>query len=509
MLEVAGLLCTALLVAVAELSATLLRGARSPFEAAGHAIIDVTPGPLVDFGVALLQEQDKLVVRLSVGAILAVTGLAVGATTSFRLTYGCVGLFLITLLLLTAAVTRAEARALPMAASCLAGGWVSLLAFWWLYRASDVWPLLAVSALTLLLALTALALKLQRRAAYAAARAGLLSLESGDRRGQMSPLVSRVGEHYVIDVKLSKPLVDLKSWQLRVGGFVKNELCLTYEDLLAQSLVEHVVTLRCVHDPPGGPRAGTATWRGVRVSDLLMSAGLVSRAVSVVARSVDGYEARVPLDVLETSGALVALGMNGNKLTPAHGFPARLVTPGVYGFDANTKWLTELEVVADDVKDWGEKRGWPAAPRFVQPCARIDIPTHLTEVSAGEITVSGVAWSHGDGVEAVEVRVDGGKWQPAELGSEVNTYTWRQWNFVWQAVQGRHSLEARVKGRERRQVETPSGAFPDGPTGLHSVHMFVVASPSIEGSAARKLEKLFLELRGRSRMALLWLRAWF
>ena len=506
---VAGLLCTVLLVAVAELTASLLRGARSPFEALGHAIIDMTPGPLIDFGVALLQEQDKLVIRLSLGMLLAAAGVAAGQAAFFDPAYGYAILFITVFLLLTASVTRAETRVLPMTVACLAGGLASLLTFRWLHFNSGVWPLLIVFLFTSLFVLMASALKLQRRAVYAAARTGFPSLGPVHESEEVNLPLSRIGKHYVIDVKLSKPLIDPASWRLQIIGLVKDELCLSYQDLLTLPSIEQAVTLRCVHDPPGGPRADTALWRGVKVSDLLAKAGLVSQAVSVVARSVDGYKARVPLSVLESNRAFIALGMNGEKLTHEHGFPARLITPGVYGFDANTKWLTELEVVADHVKDWGEKRGWPAEPRFVQPCARIDVPAHLSEVLAGDVTVTGVAWSHGDGVAAVEVRVDGGAWRLAELGAEANQHAWRQWQFTWHAAEGNHTLEARVIGRERQQVEAPSGTFPDGPTGLHKIRVSALPSPSAEGSVARKLRRLFSEADDRVRLALLWLKAWF
>lgn len=291
----------------------------------------------------------------------------------------------------------------------------------------------------------------------------------------LSPLVTPTADFFRIDEALVPPSVHPDRWRLRITGMVATPLEFSYDQLLAEPLVERHITLACVSAEVGGPLVGNARWLGVRLADLLERAGVASGATQVVGRSVDGFTAGFPIEAaLDGRDALVAVAMNGRPLTRIHGFPARLVVPGLYGYVSATKWLREIELTTWEAFDayWVE-RNWAArAPVKVQ--ARIDVPRPYGRVVAGRRPLAGVAWAPGRGIAKVEVQVDDGPWREARLGPSIGDDAWRQWSSEWTATRGRHEITVRATtGDGELQTAVKQAAFPDGATGRHSVEVRV------------------------------------
>ncbi|MEA2932398.1 MAG: hypothetical protein QOI56_1183 [Actinomycetota bacterium] len=293
----------------------------------------------------------------------------------------------------------------------------------------------------------------------------------------LSPLITPNRAFYRIDEALIVPAVNLASWRLKVTGMVDAPFELSHDDLLALPLVERHITLSCVSNQVGGPLVGTATWLGVRLADLLGRAGVQPGATQVVGRSVDGFTVGFPVEVA-TDGrdALVAVGMNGEPLPAAHGFPARLVVPGLYGYVSATKWLKEIELTTFEAFDsYWVKRNWARrGPIKVQ--SRIDVPRDYGRVAAGARTVAGVAWAPHRGIGRVEVQVDDGPWHEAALGPALGDDAWRQWSLPWDATPGEHTISTRATTADGEvQTATTKSVFPDGATGHHQVTVRVNA----------------------------------
>ncbi len=268
------------------------------------------------------------------------------------------------------------------------------------------------------------------------------------------------------------PELSPEEWTLRIHGLVENEVLIDMTELLELPMEEHHITLTCVSNPVGGDLLGTATWLGCPVRELLQRAAPLPEADMVLSQSIDGFTASTPLEALtDERNSLLAVGMNGEPLPAQHGFPARLVVPGLYGYVSATKWVVDLEVTRfDEQTAYWTDRGWDAqAPILV--ASRIDVPSPLQTLPAGEVVIAGSAWAQQSGIEAVEVQVDGGPWEAAELASEVSIDTWRQWRYVLpEAAPGRHwvsvraiSTEGAVQTGERREP------IPNAATGHHRI----------------------------------------
>lgn len=295
----------------------------------------------------------------------------------------------------------------------------------------------------------------------------------------ISPFVTPNEEFYRIDTALLAPRVDPGDWSLTIDGDVPDGFSLDIDELLALPMVERDITLNCVSNEVGGPYIGTARWLGVPTRELLARAGLDTDPrdpdLQVLSTSTDGMTISTPLSaLLDDRDALVAVGMNGTPLPREHGFPARLVTPGLYGFVGATKWLTRMTVTRYDAESayWTD-RDWATDGR-VHTQARIDTPRALRRIPPGRTVIGGVAWAQRRGIERVEVRVDDGEWQRATLGLEADVDLWRQWFLPWDATPGRHDLTVRATdGTGEVQTREQASPFPSGATGWHTIAVTV------------------------------------
>lgn len=291
----------------------------------------------------------------------------------------------------------------------------------------------------------------------------------------LSPYVTPNDDFYRIDTALQAPTVDPDTWTLRITGMVENPIQINYAELTAKPLVEHMTTLTCVSNEVGGDLAGNALWLGYPIRELLAQAKPLAGADMVLSKSHDGWTASTPLSALTDPKreAILAIGMNGEPLPIEHGFPVRMVVPGLYGYVSATKWVTSLRVTkyADEQAYW-TPLGWaPKGP--IKLASRIDVPRKAT-VNAGTVVVAGVAWAQHTGISAVEVQVDQNAWQPAQLAETVGPDTWRQWKYEWAATPGTHSLTVRAtdaNGMLQTAAEAPP--MPNGATGYHSIKVKV------------------------------------
>ena len=293
----------------------------------------------------------------------------------------------------------------------------------------------------------------------------------------LAPVVTPNANFYRIDTALVVPQVDPATWSLRIHGLVEEEVVLTWDELLALPLEESWTTLACVSNPVGGDLIGNAKWLGYPVRELLARARPTSSADMVLSRSIDGFTASTPLEVLTEDGrnAILAVGMNDEPLPAEHGFPVRMVVPGLYGYVSATKWITELEVTRfDQSTAYWTTRGWSAeGPVKLQ--SRIDVPKANQGLSPGATSIAGVAWQQNVGVAKVEVQVDEGPWQEATLATAVSDDTWVQWSIPWTAETGSHEIRCRatnVNGETQTDATAPPA--PDGATGWHRVNIDVV-----------------------------------
>lgn len=290
-----------------------------------------------------------------------------------------------------------------------------------------------------------------------------------------APFVTPADDFYRIDTALSLPRTTLDRWRLRVDGLVSSPLELSYTDLLAMPQVEKVITLCCVSNEVGGRYVGNAVWRGVPLTDVLALAGVDDGAEQIFSTSLDGWTCGFPVDAaLDGRDALIALGMNGELLPLEHGFPARLVVPGLYGYVSATKWLERIELATWGREGYWVPRGWARlAP--VKTQSRIDVPRRGEQIAAGRQAVAGVAWAQHRGIQRVEVSIDGDEWQEARLGADVSVDAWRQWVVEWDATPGEHEIRVRATdGEGETQPEERTPVAPDGATGWHTVRVVVV-----------------------------------
>jgi DMSO/TMAO reductase YedYZ molybdopterin-dependent catalytic subunit len=299
--------------------------------------------------------------------------------------------------------------------------------------------------------------------------------QSLDTRG-LTPLVVANDDFYRIDTALLVPQVDAASWHLDINGMVDRPLTFTYADLLAMPLFEQYVTISCVSNQVGGELVGNTLWTGVRLKDLLAKAGVQQGATQIVGRSVDGFTVGFPTPwALDPSREpMVVLGMNRVPLPAEHGYPARLIVPGLYGYVSATKWLSQIELTTREAADgYWIPLGWAKdGPILTQ--SRIDTPRDGDSFAAAQVDIGGLAWAPDRGISQVEVRVDDGPWQAAMLSRAISKATWVQWTLPWPATPGQHAIEVRATdGTGEVQTDQRSAPAPDGARGHHRIQVSV------------------------------------
>lgn len=500
-----GVVAAAAFLGVAEFGALLLGGAGSPLVAVGSAVIDLAPPGAKDLMVALFGTGDKVALFVLMTVLVVAISAGAGVLERARPPFGALVFAAGGVLALLAVSTRSGSGTFDGAPTVL-GVAAAVVVLRVVLRRLRRWEAAAAvptasprpasverraflvwgvaTATVAVVVGTASRLGSSAMQAAAAARRAV-RLPGAAVRGPavpagasldvegITPYLTPNADFYRIDTALRVPAVDPADWSLRVHGAVEQEITLRWDELLALPLEEHVATLSCVSNEVGGDLIGTARWLGYPIRDLLARARPTGDADMVLSRSVDGFSAGTPLDVLrdDDTAALLAVGMNGEPLPAEHGFPVRMVVPGLFGYVSATKWVTELEVTRfADAQGYWTPRGWSERGP-VKLESRIDTPRNGTTVAAGErVAIAGVAWQPHTGVKAVEVRVDGDTWQRAELADSASADTWRQWVLRWTPTEGSHRIEVRAisaDGQVQTSVERPPA--PNGATGWHSV----------------------------------------
>jgi DMSO/TMAO reductase YedYZ molybdopterin-dependent catalytic subunit len=290
----------------------------------------------------------------------------------------------------------------------------------------------------------------------------------------LTPFYTPNSQFYRVDTALVVPQVSPQSWQLTIHGMVDRPMTLTFDDLMKRPMIDHDVTLTCVSEQVGGSLISNARWQGTLLADVLRKAGLQPGASQIVMRDVNGMNLGVAVDpVMDGRASLLAIGMNGQPLPQEHGFPVRVVVPGLYGFVSACKWVVDMEVTTYAAFDaYWSQRGWSEqAP--IKTESRIDTPKGGSNLSAGQVTVAGIAWAQHRGIEAVEVNVDG-TWHHATLAAQDTIDTWRQWYYRWQATAGQHTVQVRATDKTgHTQTAVSHRPEPNGATGYHTIQVTV------------------------------------
>lgn len=512
---VAGLLAAATALAFGELVAGISSKLASPVISVGNRFVDAVPGSLKDFAIETFGTNDKKALLIGIYLVAAIFGLVLGILASRKFLIGAVGIALFGAVGVWAASGEVGAP-------------------WWAGLPSIVGAVIGIAALAALLATITGADRpgLADRLAVAArtdgdtagatpgvgplARRSFLKVTAGVvvvgaaaassgrwLQGRFSAASSRLAvvlpkaeqpaealaegvdlgldgmvpyitpnkDFYRIDTNLTVPQLAAEDWSLKIKGMVDEELELSYDDVLALPMVERRITMTCVSNEIGGGLVGNALWLGTPLQALLEKAGIQEGADQIVGRAFDGFTTGWPIENL-TDGRepLLVIGMNGEPLPLAHGFPARLIVPGLYGFVSATKWLTEIELTTfEDFDQYWVERDW-SAEGPIKTMARIDTPKGLGKAPAGTVAIGGVAWAQTRGITKVEVKIDDGEWAEAELAAEDSKVTWRQWTFPWEAAAGRHTITARAYDTSGEpQTEERAKPFPNGASGWHSI----------------------------------------
>jgi DMSO/TMAO reductase YedYZ molybdopterin-dependent catalytic subunit len=288
----------------------------------------------------------------------------------------------------------------------------------------------------------------------------------------LGPFFTPNPQFYRVDTALTVPQVNPADWRLRIHGMVDRPFEITFAELLGYAFEEHDLTLTCVSNPVGGSLCGNARWLGTPLAPLLRRAGVQAGSDMILSTSTDGMTIGSPVEaVLDGRQAMLAVAMNGQVLPIEHGFPCRMLIPGLYGYVSATKWVTDLNLTtfASSSAYWTQN-GW-SAQGPVKTASRIDVPGDGATVAAGQVVLAGTAWATHRGVEAVEVQIDNGAWLPATLATADTPDTWRQWSYTWSgATQGTHTVAVRATdGTGTVQTSTVQGVVPDGATGYHTI----------------------------------------
>ncbi|MDQ3616064.1 MAG: molybdopterin-dependent oxidoreductase [Actinomycetota bacterium] len=483
-------------IAVSHAVTMVLTVRATPLLAVGEAIIELTPGAIAEGFIQLVGQYDKplLVVGVTLG-LLALCGWAGALTQRTRILANVV--FLTMGVVAAVAVWTRPGSApydvLPVVAGTAT--WIVILAFLVDYlakrstrRSADRGAdegrrgfLIRVGAVLGVAAVVGVGGQLVGRVRRGV-EAGRKLLRLPVTRGKVpqgaaldvagiAPWRSPNRDFYRIDTALVLPTIDVNDWRLRIHGMVEKELVLTYRDLLERKMTEAWVTICCVSNEVGGDLIGNAWWSGVRIADLLAEVGVGADANAVLQTSEDGWNCGTPLAALtDDRNAMLAIAMNGEALPVEHGFPVRMIVPGLYGYVSATKWVVDLEVTRfDDFTAYWTERGW-SAEGPVRTQSRIDVPRDGAEVAAGTGSFGGSAWAQHTGITRVEYRLDGNDWRPAELGRVPGADTWVQWTAQEEVPAGQHTLAVRATDQSGyTQTSVRRDVVPDGATGWHTV----------------------------------------
>ena len=500
----AGIAAAAVSLGVSQLLAAFVGPQSDSRTAVGSTVIDYTPGLVKEWAITTFGTADKLVLSVLVLAVIAVIAAIAGSMERRRVPIGSAAIALAGVAGCAAVMSRAGASIVdivPTVVGTACG--VAVLRLLTSGRLTDepapaadsdepdhgrrlslvTLGLLAAGAVTGVVGVV-----LSRaRTSVAGDREAFALPEVDVAAPPIPPTVQPKGvalpsfvtsndDFYRIDTALSVPQLSRADWQLKIHGMVDREITYRFEDLDRFEVIEKMVTLTCVSNPVGGNLISNARWIGYRIRDLLAEAGVHRDADMVLSKSIDGFTAGTPVEAL-TDGrdALLAVGMNGQPLPTDHGYPARLVVPGLYGYVSATKWVVDLELTRfDKAEAYWTRLGWsPRGP--IKTESRIDVPRSGDDIAHGPVTFGGVAWAQNRGVKAVEVRIDDGPWQPARLGAGYSGDTWRLWSFPWQAESaGSHTITVRATDNTGAvQTEQWADPVPDGATGWHSVNFAV------------------------------------
>jgi len=484
----AGLVAAATAVGVGHGAAGLLDPAASPLVAVGAALIDAAPTPLKTFAIRTFGTADKPVLIAGVATVLAVLAAGLGLVAWRRRGYALVGIGLLGAVGAVAAGTRGTLLDTVPALVAVGTGVATL---GWLTRVGRRRPagrggesetsrrrlLAGLAGAGTVAAVGGLGGVLAGRGRTRAAAAGravrlpvpvspAASVPVGAQLPGMTPFLTPADSFYRVDIALVTPRVDVSDWTLRIDGMVDRPLTLTYDELLALPMVERAITLACVSNEVGGPYVSTATWLGVPFAEIIEHVGVQPGVDQVFSSSLDsGFTCSTPYAAVDDGrDAMVVVGMNGQVLPDARGYPARMLVPGLFGFVSATKWLKRIEFTSYAARTaYWTTRGWATdAPVLTQ--ARIDRPKSLGTLPRDRPMLAGVAWAQHRGIARVEIRIDGGPWREARLAADAGKDLWRQWSFAYDGQPGRHRAQVRATDAtgavqpERRTKVFPSGA---------------------------------------------------
>jgi DMSO/TMAO reductase YedYZ molybdopterin-dependent catalytic subunit len=499
-----GALAAGLALGVSELLAGLIASVPSLVESLGNWVIDNVPPPVKEWAISLFGTNDKLVLLITIAFVTLAIGAVVGffAKSRFAIAVGVFAAFGVVAALAAAIDPRVSIgiSVIPAGAAAIVG----LATLRMLYNLGE--PRVETSTDTskrsfilgagAVLGVAALAGTFGRvlleRAKRAVAGRDEITLPSAARALPAVPdaadfdvdglarILVPNEDFYRIDTALSVPRIDLQEWTLNITGMVDRPYSIDFPDLLDMRMVERDVTLSCVSNQVGGGLVGNARWLGVPLTEILDRAGLQPGAEQIVGRSVDDFTVGFPVEAAyDGREAIIAVGMNGEPLPFEHGFPARLVVAGLYGYVSATKWLSEIELTTWDGFDaYWVPRGW-AKEAPIKTQSRIDTPANSTQVDPGRHTIAGVAWAPTRGISKVEVQLgEGEPWVEAELSEPLSDNAWVQWQLGWDAEsEGRHVLTCRATdGEGNLQTDEVRPPAPDGATGWHSRIVFVTGA---------------------------------
>ena len=498
----AGVAAAAIALGLSQLLSGVLPEIPSMVLDVGRLVIDVSPAVAEDFAIRVFGINDKLALVVGIVAISLVVGALLGVASRRSPSIGAIGFALFGVLGAYAALRDPRTPPTLAVLAALATSGAGITALMWIMRPANGetedgaeqnrrpgWfprrVFLArgggLAALALAFVGAGRLLAERGRAAFAGRDEVVLPPARDPAPAPivaqpidvptLDPLITPNDVFYRIDTSLITPRVDPESWRLRVTGMVDRPYEMTFDDLLELPMVERYVTLSCVSNEVGGDLVGNAKWLGVPLRNVLNRAGVDSAATQVVGRSVDGFTVGFPTSVaLDGRSALVAIGMNDEPLPFDHGFPARLVVSGLYGYVSATKWLSEIQLTTlEDFDAYWIPRGW-AKRAPVKTQSRIDVPRHFARLESGPQQIAGFAWAPTRGIDKVEVQIGDGPWSIARLGTALTKDAWRRWVFDWDATPGDHTMRVRATdGDGQTQTSDESPPRPDGATGYHSI----------------------------------------